>query len=307
MKLRKEFIGYHFFERETGLHLLVDEVIPKSNEYSIAPRTFSIALTNDCNTNCKFCHISKGKDYLEKQFVIDFCKSLDKLETFDIAFGGGEPLLHPDILEICQTIWDETSLGISITTNGHNLNKELIEKLSHCISFLRVSVDSVQEKKYKSIRNFDFSTLKRNLEYLKGVIPFGLNMVIEKDTINELDNVKLFAEQIGAEELLLLPQIENNNFIFNNSEWKKIENWIKINESSFPIRILEQARKKINIPVLFNNDNYYSDYLYLSADKMLMDSSYSNKGIHFELENLENILIEWRNAQLTTRGATNLG
>ena len=295
MKLRIEQSGLHYFDRNTGLHFLVDEINPEKETQSIAPRTFSIAITNDCNSNCSFCHIPKGEIYLSKDYILDFCKKVDELGSLDIAIGGGEPLLHPDIVEICKEIWNNTKLGISITTNGQLLNDTLISQLTGCISFLRVSIDSVNSDIYRSIRSFDFETLKENLLKLKGKIPFGINMVVNEQTILFLDENLQFAQSIGAEELLLLPIISNGQISLNLQYLKQLEIWIQENYQNFPIRILEQARRKINVPVLFDNDRYYSDYLYLSALKKLQNNSYENDNVQeLEVGDIESVLKIWR-------------
>lgn len=294
MKLRYESFGLHYYKRETGMHFLVDEVIPNKIDFSIAPRTLSIAITNDCNSNCPFCHISKGGDYLEKEYIFDVCQKFDKLGCFDIAIGGGEPLLHPDIIEICQTLWKKTQLGISITTNGILLTKKLIEKIKDSLSFLRISVDSINPLTYENIRGIKFSKLRKNILKLKGNIDFGINMVITKVTIKELDMMLLFVKEIGAEELLLLPKIENGEISLKKDDLKTLEKWINNNHDSFSIRILEQVRSKIDIPTLFNDDEYYSDYLYLSSKKRLQRNSYEICGNALDVSKIKETIVNWR-------------
>ena len=100
---------------------------------------------------------------------------------------------------------------------------------------------------------------------------------------------------MGAEELLLLPMIENGKIKLKRTELKILETWIQNNHEKFPIRILEQARKEINIPVLFDDDSFYSDYLYLSARKSLQNNSYEkSNGQKLNIDNIENILKKWR-------------
>ena len=294
MKLRIEPHGYHFFDRNSGLHFLLDEIDTSKETHSSSPRTISIAITNDCNANCKFCHVPKGNTYLNKDFVISFCKTIDRLGTFDIAIGGGEPLLHKDFIEICKTIWSETELGISITTNGQLINEHLVDEIKDYISFMRISVDTVKHERYKQIRNYNFIDLENNIQKLKDKIPFGINMVIDSNTIYELDEMKDFAKSIGSEEILLLPIIKNNKFQFDKTEWKKLEIWINNNFEDFPLRILEYARGYMDIPVLFSDDNYYSDYLYLSPERILKKTSYSSGGKKLEIDNITDTLIEMK-------------
>jgi len=295
MKLRIEKSGFHYFDRKTGLHFLLDEINPPTGKISISPRTFSIAITNDCNANCPFCHVPKGFDYLEKDFIVDFCKKIDELGCLDIAIGGGEPLLHPEIVEICKSIWTETNLGISITSNGQLLTDSLIEDLSENISFIRISIDSINSETYREIRNYDLDDIKQNLLKLKDKIPFGINMVVSSKTISELDKMLDFAREIGAGELLLLPMINDGQILLNEFELKCLETWINLNYEKFPIRILEQARKRINIPILFENDDYYSDYLYLSATKNIQNNSYESNGMKTTICDIENNLMKWKN------------
>lgn len=293
MKLRIEANGFHFYDRITGLHYLIDEIKPDT-PLTLGPRTVSIAITNECNANCSFCHITKGNTYLDSKFLIEFCKKLDSIGTFDIALGGGEPLLHPQIIEICKSIWTQTKLGISLTTNGQLLTEDLINEIKGYLSFIRVSIDSIDEIQYKKIRSHDLKQVINNISYLNQKIPFGINMVISSETINGLAAMLNFAVNAGAEELLILPLIKNSQFALSNSEWKILENWINDNINKFPLRILEQARKKINVPVLFTEDDYYNDYLYLSADKELKKSSYVKRGKKLNCQMIDKQLINFK-------------
>ena len=103
------------------------------------------------------------------------------------------------------------------------------------------------------------------------------------------------SKNTGAEELLLLPLLTNGKFDLTSSQWNIIEKWIIKNFESFPIRILEQARKKIKIPLLFEDDDYYSDYLYLSPDKQIRKNSYVKRGKKLNEKMIERQLLDFKN------------
>ncbi len=294
MKLRTEPLGLHYFDRKTGLHFLLDEFETSVTEYSIAPRTLSLAITNKCNLNCSFCHIEKGKTSLSVDTIIKLCKEFDRLGTFDIAIGGGEPLIHKDLPQICKRIWEETSLGLSITTNGTLLNSELISELKNYVSFLRISIDSVNQNVYKSIRNYDIDVIASKLLLLKNKIPFGINAVINSQTILDLNKLLEFALKYGAEELLLLPEINNNEFVLAKSEWKYLENWVTDNMDRIPLRIIDRARKMINVPMLFDSQEYFEDYKYVDVNLKIKNSSYEKEFELLDIDKTENILRKWR-------------
>lgn len=287
MKLRIEKEGYHYYDRDTGIHMLIDEVLPSPLEISKTPRTVSIALTNYCNSNCDFCHIEKGNDFLPKHIVFDICKILDKHGTLDIAFGGGEPLVHKEFVEICKSIWRETGLGVSVTTNGSLLNAQLIFDIKDFIGFIRVSIDTTDPLLFQSIRGFEFQKIYDNLKLLKGEIPFGLNIVINNQTIEQLDSFITFAQDVGCEEILLLPQFNGSAFCLTSSQWKQLEYWIIANKSKMPLRIMESARKMMRLPVLFSEDSYYRDYLYIDAQMNMKRNSFDKIGVKLTADKLE--------------------
>ncbi|MBA7583496.1 hypothetical protein ES708_25441 [subsurface metagenome] len=100
-------------------------------------------------------------------------------------------------------------------------------------------------------------------------------------------------------ELLLLPEIFNNSFNLTKIEWIELQNWINANIDAFPLRILDRARNYLDIPVLFNENSYYQDYLYLNANKILKTSSYDSMGQNLILCDLERQLKKWRNESTT--------
>lgn len=295
MKARVEPQGLHYYCRKSGTHILLDEIKTKPSAYTIAPRTVSIAITDKCDFTCSYCYVNLKDNFLSKENVITYCKELDKFGTFDIAFGGGEPTLHPDFIEICKTIWNETKLGISITTHGHNLTEKYIADLKGNISFIRVSIDGI-EPIYSKLRKKPLDALLPNLKLLQGNIPFGINTVVNKLTINNLDDLKILFNEYGAFELLLLPMWHKGKYVLSEDEWITLNNWIEKNYNEIPIRISVEAKKHLNLPYLFDNDDWDNDYGFIGIDKTLRKNSFTKEGLSINsYETFEALLSEWRN------------
>lgn len=198
--------GVHFFNRDNGSNILFDEVSVPQNLWSKAPRQVSIALTNACNLSCPHCYAPKHKAMLDYDRLTNWLSVLDQNGCMGIGFGGGEPTLHPKIREICKFSRNNTRLSVSMTTHGHTLNSQLLESLDGHVHFIRVSVDGVYET-YEKIRKRSFNTLLEKIKLLRDVIPFGINIVLNRHTINDLPKTAELAESIGATELLLLPEV----------------------------------------------------------------------------------------------------
>lgn len=289
MKCRVEPQGLHFYDRVKGLHVLLDEFSPDKSECSVSPRTVSIAITDECDFRCSYCYVNLRDRYMSTDRVIDYCSQLDKLGTFDVALGGGEPTLHPDLPLICNTIWKETGLGLSITTHGHNITGDLLSSLLGNVSIIRISIDGL-EPVYSQLRKRPLSELLPKLKLLSGVIPFGINMVVNKLTIHQLDNIKKLCYEYGASELLLLPMWHKGKFVLNPSEWEILNQWINANYLNIQLRISSEAREFISSPYLFTSDAWYKDYGFIGIDDTFRVNSFTRTGISInEFDSLEEV------------------
>ena len=123
MKLRLGPNGFHLFDRSSGLNVLLDEMHPTEASWSKSPRQVSIALTNFCDLRCRYCYAPKHKASLHTDSVLRWLKELDTEGCLGIGFGGGEPTLHPDFVNICKRVAGETQLAVTFTTHGHRLTR----------------------------------------------------------------------------------------------------------------------------------------------------------------------------------------
>lgn len=205
MKFRISPNGVHLFDQLSGLNVLLDEFRPEEAVWSISPRQVSIALTNICDLHCAYCYAPKQNASLHTDQVLGWLKELDAEGCLGIGFGGGEPTLHPDFVDICKLAAGETQLAVTFTTHGHHLTPKLVERLKGSIHFARISVDGIG-RTYEKQRGKQFASLLRGMESVATLSPFGINVVVNEHTVAELDAVSELAQEVGASELLLLPQ-----------------------------------------------------------------------------------------------------
>ncbi|HHY06558.1 MAG TPA: radical SAM protein [Clostridia bacterium] len=89
-----------------------------------APLSICLTITTKCNYDCYYCG-SKDKNKTDlstddwKKIIAD----LQKMNTPIIFFTGGEPLLHPDLKELCQCVTDKSLLYILTTGDGLTLER----------------------------------------------------------------------------------------------------------------------------------------------------------------------------------------
>ena len=88
--------------------------------------------TTKCNLNCKMCFRNTWFDEPICELSLDDYRHVlatmpKSVET--VFFGGmGEPLFHPDILEMIKLAADK-GLDVELLTNGTLLNEDMINGL----------------------------------------------------------------------------------------------------------------------------------------------------------------------------------
>lgn len=151
-----------------------------------------------CNLSCAYCNEHDGSaDPVPTCEMLDRVDRLAALGTSTIGLSGGEPLLHPDILEIIRRIRQRGCLA-QVLTNGYLLTPELIRKLNRAgLDRLQISIDNLtpDEVSRKSL-----SLLDRKLGWLAGHATFdvSINSVLGDGIRNPRD---AFAVASRAREL----------------------------------------------------------------------------------------------------------
>jgi MoaA/NifB/PqqE/SkfB family radical SAM enzyme len=290
VKLRRECRGLHFYDRVTGYHVLLDEQPVPRELWSRAPSLVSIALTNACDLTCEFCYAPKSAHHLAFDDLLGWCKELDALGTLEVAFGGGEPTLYRELPELCAAIWDETDLGISITTHGHRLTPALIDRVRGKVSIIRLSIDA-PEPVYSAIRGRPLSRLEESIQTISGRIPVGINTVINSATLGYLDDLAELVESWAPTDWLLLPETRGGRFMLTAGEWENLNDWLTANAGRFQLNVTYGARPYLRCPFLFDEEPD-QDYAHISADGNLRLCSYESGGLPLKGRSLEGALDE---------------
>lgn len=130
-----------------------------------------------------------------------------------VSFWGiGEPLLHPDIVEMVRMAKTH-GIETELVTNGILLDRGTADRLlSAGLDKIVVSIDGVTETSYAEIRpGAGLTTVKNNLAYLNAARLFGgldrpeiaLEFVLMRRNLHELPRVPELARSIGASRIIV--------------------------------------------------------------------------------------------------------
>lgn len=118
-----------------------------SYEKSSMPELVDVSLGDYCPYGCKFCYrssVKKGQN-APKEDVFQIIDLLKEAGVFEIAFGGGEPLMHDDIIEILKYTRDAGIIPNITTFGTHWLNSEIEEAVFEYCSGVGVSIHNVSD------------------------------------------------------------------------------------------------------------------------------------------------------------------
>lgn len=279
-KMRKSVSGMHLFNRTTGVNILLDEARISKSEWALAPRSVSIALTNRCDLSCPFCFAPKNDSFLDFKRVKNWLRELDASGSLGVGFGGGEPTLHPDFVQLCRFTAEETTLAVSFTTHGWTLDKERLDALVGSVHFIRVSVDGIGAV-YERMRNHPFSGFLKHLDIIHGTgMRFGINMLVNGMTIGCLDDVAELAKQYGAMELLLLPEIPVNGGCGCSGETlERLHLWVQAYRGDLRLAISENSSEGFPVCDPLPEECGLRAFAHIDAGGILKRTSFDKSGI----------------------------
>lgn len=278
-KVRLGSNGIHFFNRTTGINILIDEVIPPSNKWSAAPRHVSIALTNACDLSCPQCYAPKNNDTLELNNLKSWLTDLDVNGCIGVGFGGGEPTLYPDLVDLCSFAAKETNLAVTMTTHAHRLSDDLLNEVVSNLNFVRVSMDGVGPT-YEAIRRRPFEELLKRINKLRSSMPFGINYVVNSVTIVDLDAAVELAANLGASEFLLLPEEAVGRGVGIDKKTTTILNkWVRDYSGSLRLVVSEGGAEGLPTCDPLSAEKGLAAFAHIDASGSIKCTSYVGSGI----------------------------
>jgi len=200
-------IEYWLDEREGDL--ILHPRLPDLRKLYIQP-------TTGCNLHCRTC-IRNVWDAPDAQMSMNtfhrLVESLNKLPNLTrVVFSGfGEPLTHPNILEMIGAV-RKRNMAVTLGSNGLLLDAEMARELVRLgVDRLVVSVDGVRPETYASVRGAMLSQVLNNIRGLNEVKrqmgtltpALGIEFVLLKANISEIGELTRLASRLNAARVLV--------------------------------------------------------------------------------------------------------
>ncbi len=149
-----------------------------------------ISLTDRCNFRCVYCMPAEGLAWLPKREILSYEEILRLARIFidlgirTVRLTGGEPLMRQDIDVLIEGLTRlESSLDLSMTTNGFFLREKAGRLAEAGLKRINVSLDSLQPERFERMVRRDGQLVFKILEGMRlarevGLAPIKINCVV---------------------------------------------------------------------------------------------------------------------------------
>lgn len=155
-------------------------------------------LTRACNMRCMHCYENAGKkdaDELNREEVIKGLEIFSKVGVASLAFSGGEPTIHPNILEFINKT-QELGMFPAMATNGYTLSKskECDKYVDSGLRFVQLSIDGIHPETHDSFRGVN-GAWEKAIQAAKNCVSYEDLFVEVSTTVTEY-NLREIPEMI---------------------------------------------------------------------------------------------------------------
>lgn len=245
-------------------------------------------ITNKCNLKCQYCcandlvGINNNIDTSSWKNILNKCdKSIDS-----VILLGGEPLLHPQILDILHEL-NNRNIDVNIITNGQS-DKSMVEAIfKYNIHTLEISIEGMEKCNdairgkgswQKAIKFIDNSLYAKNMYNKKTEILVNMvvNKINHKDIINFIDHTKekgisyqisglmIKGKAVINQNDLIMSEASELDFYEELAKYMIKNSEIKVNFPDLPPLVIDYLNRKFNLslPIETNKCNAGTSTMY---------------------------------------------
>ena len=175
-----------------------------------APETIHFSVTGRCDQACTGCFYSArpGSEVSAQDAPWSLFERVvleaEQAQVFQIALGGGEPLLHPRLVDMVR-LAREHSVVPNLTTNGNLLTQEVAHELKEAgLGQAQISLNGADEAVNARTRP-NFAATMQAIENCRAAgLRWGLNFLVTRSNLTALEAVIELGCRLGATSINIL-------------------------------------------------------------------------------------------------------
>lgn len=198
MKIRRHSTDYNFIgDTESGMTFRWGKNINENPLFAPHPELVDISISNHCSKGCSFCYRNStaNNSFMsldEYIFVLDSLQHPIWGNVFQVAIGGGEPLEHPNFIEIIEHTFKRNIIP-NFTTNGELIDVCLVKEISTKVGAIAISNQDIDQFNFDKVAILKKHRIKTNIHFLlnKDTLPQAISILKGKynDKLNNVNAV----------------------------------------------------------------------------------------------------------------------
>lgn len=175
-----------------------------------SPTSVFWEITAACNLRCLHCVVDAGAKLdgeLSTERCLELAGELADFGVENVAFSGGEPLLHPDFRLIAQRVRD-LGLTVQVSTNGTLVTSEIACWLKEIDAEVQVSLEGSKPEIHDHMRPGSAGFAKA-IKGIRALVAAGheitIGTVLSTLNLKDIPRILVLAETLGVARFRLIP------------------------------------------------------------------------------------------------------
>ena len=255
------------------------------------PLHVTLEMTQQCPLYCKHCFVNAGTGKnMKRDLMLSVGREIVNLGIKSVQLTGGEPLIHPNFLELLDLLLNG-NIRVNITTSGYYENDELVDciaRISAVNGYVQISLDGMANY-HNNIRGRE-DAFEKTINCIEKFIAHGVRVVVATCYINqdmdEFDKLCEYVKSIGVHEIKFgvvesKGRAKDNNLETGFEKYRRISENIdflrnKYQDDSFLIGKEEELEMK---KAEFPNCGCGYNILKIGTDGCIYDCVFSERAI----------------------------
>lgn len=228
-----------------------------SNRTLSAPFQVGWDIVHECNLRCKHCYLTAKELSDSRHLSLDeglaFIRDLADSGVFHLSIAGGEPLLHPNIVEFIAAA-TKGGMLVALSTNAMLLSEDLAFRLKDAgLGAIQISLDGSTPETNDRIRSKGvfWKTSNGISNANRAGIPVTIACVILKDNANDIKEIVQMAIDQGAHAVKVQTLIDRGLGEINSDNLKvPHDNLVECIEELWAWKSRENPKIELMLPLV---------------------------------------------------------
>jgi MoaA/NifB/PqqE/SkfB family radical SAM enzyme len=181
--------------------------------FALSPISLELDLTNRCNQNCVHCCRNSSPqapiavELSSRKLLLILDEAAD-IGVDEVSFLGGEPTLHPHLIELAYFARKRGIHRLNLATNALVLSEELVQVAAPLFTHIQISLHGATAETHETIVRHPgaFDRVLRNVSRLKTL---GANVVLAYTVMasnrQELPEMLDLGRRLGVDGIRFIP------------------------------------------------------------------------------------------------------